>query len=165
MTKTFSFGKHAVCSNRKENLITVEVNYKDGVFSASADVWNRLHTDIVMGGQCLDELVPYLKNNETYMKIYRLWKAYHLNDMNNETPEQKAALETPDFKAFKGDNDHYNAACVYLKGLNLYTVPASQADPYRRHESKKGTPYTYGHEWLFFPIPTQGEREIFSLFY
>ena len=84
MRKTFNFGKYAVAnSNRKANEITVKVELREtekGLeFSASGSVWNSKHTDIIMGGQCLDDLVPYLKNNKTFKTILDLWHKYHLN--------------------------------------------------------------------------------------
>ena len=87
MKKTFNFGKRAIMNPKIKNnevTITIELEKKEKglVFSACGDVWNSKHTDIVMGGQCLDSLYPYLKNNKKYLEILDLWKKYHLNDMN-----------------------------------------------------------------------------------
>ena len=92
MKRTFNFGKidynH---TGRKENLVTVEMEYKtDGEkkrFSVSANVWNRLHTDIVAGGQCLDRIAKHMKD-PLYFEILRLWEKYHLNDMHAECEHQ-----------------------------------------------------------------------------
>ena len=75
MKKTFNFGKIAAYGNRKINLVTVEVELseKDGhkVFTASGDVWNSKHTDIIRGGQCLDYIVETsIGHNPTFRKIY-----------------------------------------------------------------------------------------------
>ena len=72
MEKTFDFGKIDLNGcGRKINKVEVEVELtNDGRFTASASVWNSKHTDIECGGQCLDELVQFLKSNETFMKIY-----------------------------------------------------------------------------------------------
>ena len=94
MRKTFNFGKIAYYSNRKENLVTVEIELKEKengekVFTACGDIWNRLHTDIISGGQNLDEIAKTpVGNNKIFKEIYRLWKLYHLNDMHPECIHQ-----------------------------------------------------------------------------
>lgn len=96
MKKIFDFGKIAADGSGIEcNAVTVEMEYReDGDkkrFSVSANVWNCRRTDIIMGGQCLDSLLPYLKFNAKFVEIYRLWKLYHLNDMHPECKHQAAA--------------------------------------------------------------------------
>ena len=96
MKKIFNFGKIAADgSGIQRNAVTVEMEYKkDGDkkrFSVSANVWNSLRSDIIMGGQCLDSLTPYFTENATFAEIYRLWKLYHLNDMHPECEHQAAA--------------------------------------------------------------------------
>ena len=61
MKKVFDFGKRAVANSKiKNNRITIEVELKQTEkgeeFTACADVWNSKNTDVIMGGQCLDEL-------------------------------------------------------------------------------------------------------------
>ena len=80
-------------SGRRNNRVTVEIEYKEIAegkkeFTASANVWNARETDIVAGGQCLDELEPYFRNNPLYMEILRLWRLYHLNAMHPECEHQ-----------------------------------------------------------------------------
>ena len=87
MKKTFKFGKFAVANEKiKNNEITITIELKDSekgkTFSACGYVWNSKHTDIIMGGQCIDDLEQYLKNNKTYLTILELWQKYHLNDMH-----------------------------------------------------------------------------------
>ena len=77
MKKIFNFGKIAADgSGIQRNAVTVEMEYKeDGdkkSFSVSANVWNSYHSDIIMGGQCLDSLTPYFTENATFAEIYRL---------------------------------------------------------------------------------------------
>ena len=93
MKKTFNFGKIAYDeSGRKDNLVTIEISFDDTRFSASGNVWNRLQTDIISGGQNLDELYEYLKDDGLFLKIYSIWKQYHLNDMTPGTPKQMATV-------------------------------------------------------------------------
>ena len=87
MKKTFNFGKYAVSNPKiKNNEITIKVELrtteKGEEFSACGDVWNSKHTDIIMGGQCIDTIGKYLKGNKTYKTILELWEKYHLNGMN-----------------------------------------------------------------------------------
>ena len=87
MKKTFKFGEFAIADKKiKNNEITITIELKDSekgkTFSACGYVWNSKHTDIIMGGQCIDDLEQYLKNNKTYLTILELWQKYHLNDMH-----------------------------------------------------------------------------------
>lgn len=80
-------------SGGRINRVTVEIEYKEIAegkkeFTASADVWNALETDIICAGQCLDALEPYFRNNPLYMEILRLWENYHLNGMHPECEHQ-----------------------------------------------------------------------------
>ena len=80
---TFDFGKYAVGSKRKVNRITVtmELRYKDEkpVLSICGNIYNAKSTDIICGGQCLDEIANYVKNG-TFRVLYHLWQKHHLND-------------------------------------------------------------------------------------
>ena len=97
MKKTYHFGKiKAYQSGKKINAVDVSIELSgtqgEEEFTASGTVWNATKTDCIMGGQCLDELFQHdeLKVNPTFKKIYRLWKAYHLNGMRPECEHQKA---------------------------------------------------------------------------
>lgn len=63
-------------------------------FSASGDIWNNLHTDIICGGQCLDHMNGYasIRDNATFREVYALWKRWHLNGMKAGSPAQREAL-------------------------------------------------------------------------
>lgn len=91
MKKTFDFGKIDFDGEGKINLVTVDMEYKDGdgkkVLSISGNVWNERKTDVVCGGQCLDTIAEYI-SDPVFAEIYRLWKLYHLNDMHAECEHQ-----------------------------------------------------------------------------
>lgn len=115
--------------------------YKE--LSVSADVWNHNHSDIHIGGQCLDELVPYFKGNKTFDFIYDMWKKYHLNGFNAGTIEQENALNEAVEKGLLtsyGANNFKNS-CNYLKHIELYEVEVD------------GKPHRYGSGWLVREIP------------
>ena len=149
MIKTFNFGKVDFNNcGRKINLITVEVEYNDGRFSVSGNVWNSKETDVISGGQNLDELLKFLNNNDTFVEIYLLWKQYHLNDLNAGTPLQTAYL--------KGLNkpknaDFYTWECKQLEKVNLLW------------DKWGGKPYKYGTKWLKIDIPQNVDNTINNL--
>lgn len=177
MKATFNFGK--ICMNyagRKENLVTVDVELRKRggepvlakdpdsgkyiptgdttpeyvEFSASANVWNRIQSDIIIGGQCLDEINKHraqLSDLKTWDFIYRMWKKYHLNGMHAGTPEQEKAVA--DWEA-AGNKYDYAAACEMLKEKGLYEVPFTGATIGKRYH---GEMYKYGREWVIQDIP------------
>jgi len=158
MKRIFNFGKIAAYGNRKINLVTVEVELseKDGhkVFTASGDVWNSKHTDIIRGGQCLDYIAETsIGHNPTFRKIYDYWKKYHLNDMHAGTREQKNALnEAVEAGKFPSRSaSYYTEHCEYLKSIGLYEVEVD------------GKPYKYGHGWLLWEIPSEDIAAIEAL--
>lgn len=88
MKKKFDFGKIDFEGRGKSNAVVVEVKYDNGNFSACGEIWNRSHTDVVCGGQCLDTIAQYIKDDPIFDEIYYLWQRYHLNDMHAECVHQ-----------------------------------------------------------------------------
>lgn len=144
MEKTISFGKIAYQSKNKINEVTIELELcetKEGpVFSASCNVWNSRHTRIVMGGQCLDDVQPYMGGNSLFGEIVDLWKKHHLNDMEPGTPEQMQCIK--DHKDEINENDGW-----YTKELNLLKKYNMDVVEWQ------GKPYKYGTGWIYRPIP------------
>ena len=54
-------------------------------FAASAGIWNNLSTDIICGGQCIDEIKHFIYN-PLFKKLHRWWTKYHLKD-DSQIPE------------------------------------------------------------------------------
>jgi hypothetical protein len=156
MKKKINFGKIAYNNPKiKNNLVTldIELNYNKSdkpCFTASASVWNSKGTDIVTGGQCLDSLLPYFKNNKLFNQIYRLWELYHLNDLNAGTQEQAQLVNN--WLKDTGQRYDYSQVCEYLKSVGKYEV---------EHEGK---PYKYEHAWIYYPIPVGDLTLIKELF-
>jgi hypothetical protein len=98
-SKNFVFPKIAFCSSRKVNQpeVEMELRYteKGPVLSICGSIWNSKHTDIVMGGQCLDEMmkIDELANNSLFKRLHRLWSLWHLNGMHAGTEAQENALD------------------------------------------------------------------------
>lgn len=137
MKKTINFGKIDFChTGRKINSVDVEIELRGPedkpVLSICGEVWNMRHADCETAGQCLDELLPFFKNNEKFVEIHRLWKLYHLNDMHAGDKAQEDYLRDH----LEGRYD-YDTACELLKQAGLY-----------EHDG-----YKYGYGWIYEPIP------------
>lgn len=149
-------------NGRKNCMVDVELELDNGNFSAVADLWNLNRSDILMGGQCFNDLLndyPELKNNNVFMEVYDLWKKYHLNNMHAGTPEQEKALE--EWKA-QGNIYDYEKACDYLKSIGLYEVPISTIDKDVNPQfidCEKET-YKYSSGWLKERIPEEDVQRI-----
>lgn len=142
MKKTFKFkyGKFK---------IEAEAEFKKGVFSAS--VWLEEGREFRCGGQAFDDVlatVPGLKDNEVYMKLYKLWKEYHLNDLHAGTMKQEGYLRAYEkWHGVKLDASNYDKACEVLKEAGLF-----------EDEGVK-----YGHSWVTWEIPGPAVEEIKEL--
>jgi len=145
MQKVIDFGKFDYSeTGKKNNTIDIKIELKETdkglVFTASGNVWNSSKSDVISCGQMIDDIAEFIGNDETYKTILRVWKLYHLNDMNAGTVEQSAAL-----KDFEGD---YTAQCKHLESINLLIDDG----------------YEYGSAWLFREIPADDLEIIKSLF-
>ena len=153
MEKTFNFGKVRYNNNKKENLVTVDVKLTDdGCFSASGMIWNRIQTDCIAGGQCLDTIKECLPNNKTFNQIYNIWKLYHLNDMTAGSPKQNDVID----KYFNNNPfpHDYDLICMALKSIDLLE------DKSFIHKDK---PYRYGSAWLKTEIPPNIIKQVYGL--
>lgn len=122
--------------------------------SICADAWNSAHTDIVMGGQCLDEIARQRNqmtpaNRKTFDRLYLLWTDWHLNGMHAGTPEQEAAVK--EWKA-AGNRYDYTAACDMLKERELYEIPFTGKTVGQEYH---GELYKYGHGWVVVDLPEE----------
>ena len=149
--KTFDFGKIDYNqTGKKINLVTIEITFNGTKFTASGNVWNSKRTDLISCGQNLDELYDYFYENSLFLKIYSLWKQYHLNDLTPGTPKQMAFLDSiKDKKPFKAE--FYTWECEQLEKVNLLT------------DNLEGNPYKYGTAWLVNEIPSDIKEDINKL--
>ena len=147
--RTFSFGKIDYNgTGRKVNLVTIEIELKLKectnwetlekqemfCFSATGSIWNTKETDLLTCGQILDDIAKYIKKNELFNTIYKLWKQYHLNDLKAGTLTQEKALQAARDNGYgsKDYTDDFN----YLKTIAF--------------EYDRG--YKYGSSWLCEPM-------------
>jgi hypothetical protein len=134
----------------------------DGRFSMSANVWNSQQTDIIRGGQCVDDVLKmaHLSKQPKYKRMIEIWNQYHLNDMQAGTPEQTNAIRQWEKQ---GNQYDYTKVCEYLKSIGLYEV--NKPNEYVLDTSKlipvyKPATYKYGHAWLKLEIPDDVINEI-----
>lgn len=98
--KTFDFSKIDYNgTGRKINKITVDARLVDHneklVFAAMGEIWNSKCTDIIRGGQCLDEIAKHVYD-PLFKKLYGWWKKYHwktdIDIPEDELDEMKSVL-------------------------------------------------------------------------
>lgn len=104
---TLDFGKvDAEMRGEKRNQVTVKIELRgtlpagqfelnsyrklpeDLELSITGDVWNSRHSDIIMGGQCYDELLELVPDPLMH-EIVGVWKRWHLNGMNAGCEHQR----------------------------------------------------------------------------
>ena len=131
-------------NGRKTCAVEIKVELTDdGRFTASGDLRNSSHTDILMGGQCLDELkdkYESVRNNPKFKQVYQWWKAWHLNDMHAGTEKQESAL----IEHFGDENRDYTEQCEYLESIGLL----------------EDNGYKYGTAWLKREIPAEIQEQM-----
>ena len=146
LSKTFKFNKIAFYGTRRINTPEVEVELRDTAkgpeLSICGSVWNSKHTDCLMCGQCLDELAEFdsLRDNDLFMKLYNLWKNYHLNALKSGGPLQEAALKDC-------ADSSYEERCLYLESRGLLYEDGIK----------------YGAQWWYHRIPDNDLKEILDL--
>lgn len=90
-TTVETFKKNVSFKDADGKLIFVEISIEDGHLSMSGNCQGS-------GGQIVDQIKPA---NDAQRELVSIWKAWHLNDMHAGTEEQEAALNSPEFEAFK----------------------------------------------------------------
>ena len=146
VSKTFTFQKIAFYGGRKINTPEVTMELRDTdkgpELSICGDVWNSKHTDIVMGGQCLDEMNEFkeLRSNSLFRKLHHLWKKWHLNGLKSGGPLQEAALKDCQFSS-------YEDRCSYLESKGLLYEDGIK----------------YGAQWWYYKIQDDDLKDIKSL--
>ena len=100
MRRAYSFGKIAYNGKRKINEVTLEVELRDWngypEFTAYANVWNNIHSDVVACGQMIDKLYnefATLGDSVLYKTIMKLWEKYHLHNISNIPAEDKELID------------------------------------------------------------------------
>tara|TARA_R100000655_G_C2885648_1_gene176100 strand:- start:76 stop:540 length:465 start_codon:yes stop_codon:yes gene_type:complete len=98
-------------------------------------------------GQCLESIAKDYPKNKEVQLIVKLWRKYHLNDLNAGSPKQTEYL------ASLGEYKSYEWACEELEKVGLLYDKEFSPDE----------PYQYGSAWLFREIPTEDLETIKSI--
>ena len=162
MKKEIKLGKIDYEGKGVCNLVTIEIEYKmekEGpALSICGNIWDRNKSDIVAGGQIMEDLVEYFNTNLVFKKIYRLWKLYHLNDMHPECTCQRKAgwkeVATQQVSVSKlGKTEEKPLGWLteeeHPKGILSKKCPACG--------------YRYGSKWNYMAIPEIDEKIIKQL--
>lgn len=84
------FYKNSNFTNRATLQIELKETEKGEEFTASGTVWEYGGRGCIIGGQCLEEMAEFFKEDEIFQKVYKFWKLYHLNGMHPECEHQHA---------------------------------------------------------------------------
>lgn len=112
--------------------------------SMTGNIWNGRHSDIISGGQNLEEIGKLFSGNKDLKRLIEIWREYHSNDLKAGTKKQSEAIEKWEAEGNKYD---YDKAIEHLKSIGLY----------------EDNGYKYGHGWLYQPIPESVIKEVQSL--
>jgi hypothetical protein len=150
LSRTVDFGPFDWNGNgKKDHKVQLAVCLKlpkiGPILSICGSVWDE-NGELICGGQCLDEIFRH-PQAMPWIRLHRLWKKWHLNDMTPGSPRQEAAIA-----AWELSNKYsYDAACAMLKRIGLYEDEQYKVD---------GKPYVYGTDWLYRPIDRKDLAEI-----
>jgi hypothetical protein len=120
--------------------------------SIVGNIWNTRKTDILSGGQNLEEIAKYFPDNKDIQRIVEIWRMYHLNDMRAGTRKQKNAIDTA--LRILGEKYTYDKACEILKYQN---------ENYKFSNLYNDLGYIYGSSWLVEIIPSEIREEVIQL--
>lgn len=154
MKKTMNLGKIDYNgTGRKINLVEIEVSLQDGRLSICGDIWDSKHSNILSGGQNIDEIAKFFPNDKRVQSIKKVWERWHLNDVIAGSPNQEDFLKKHPLNAIDWNSSHYDRACEALKAAGL------NPDPNYAHNGK---PYEYGSAWLKEELPQEVITEVES---
>lgn len=102
-------------------------------------------------------------DNELINQLVEVWKEWYLNDLTPGTPAQEKAIKV---WLSLGNKYEYDAACEFLKSIDLYAdpqVPAHLHSRTRLVDGKELTGYFYGSAWLKREVPQEVIDFLFNL--
>lgn len=152
-SKTLELGKVDYTGNgRRENAVElrIELRQKDkGIeLSICGDIWNRLKSDILCGGQIYGEVSRLFPNNKRVRRIIEVWKRWHLNGLRAGCEHQRE--EKWGLKELEVNGKKQLSNWVYEKDHpeGVLMKPCPQCG------------YQYGSAWLFEEIPQEIINEV-----
>lgn len=99
--RTISFGKISFyrSNGRKINEVEIDVSIRDwngyDELSICGSVWNHIHSDIICGGQCIDDedVTCHFKDDPLYNGILDIWKNCHLHNLDTVDNEYRKDID------------------------------------------------------------------------
>lgn len=99
--RTISFGKISFyrSKDRKINEVEIDVSIRDwngyDELSICGSVWNHIHSDIICGGQCIDDedVTCHFKDDPLYNGILDIWKNCHLHNLDTIDNEYRKDID------------------------------------------------------------------------
>lgn len=168
--------------NRIELEIKLEIKKGKPCFTASGAIWNSFYTDIIMGGQCIDDIYNdyrgQLSNRKTYEAIMALWERWHLNDMNAGCVHQRkegwtdmlidsSKPKTQDnmraWKSYEEITEELKTTCKLCEEVKTVVVKMGKFNDGLLGKPCSTCGYKYGTAWLYEPIEVHDLREILQL--
>ncbi len=153
--KVLDFGKvDYYGNNRRSNAVSIEVELKEKegkglCLSICGNIWNSRKSDILSGGQNIDEIASILKSNKKVQRIKEIWKKYHLNDMNAGCIHQDSWDVAKEVDMYgKIERAGWIRQSEHAEGLLCKACPECG--------------YKYASAWLFREIPSEIIEEIKS---
>lgn len=143
MKRVIHFGKIDYYNRgRRENTAKIIIEYRTikeekKELSIYGEIWNMTNTDILSGGQNLDDMHKYLKLNKKFMTIYRLWKLYHLNGMHPECEHQHANGWTEQAKKEVTIYEYTTTMEAYQQKRKLKNIIIESAKQGKIHQTTK----------------------------
>ena len=139
----------------------------DGNFTMSGEIWNTKETDIVAGGQMVNELVKYFPHDTRLKRMVEIWQRYHLNEMHPGCEHQR----TMGWETLKLDDTKETGWHIDTKTANLamWAYPIGSPDnKFGGFEHEKGVlckpcpvcGYKFGSAWRKEEIPEDVKAEI-----
>lgn len=149
-------------------------------FTMSCNYWNKPHTDIIMGGQCCDEVLKdvktYVTNPKKVKRMIEVWKEWHLNGMNAGCEHQRSAkwnevrIDPAELPKSHANRDEKGILAIWVypsahfeKGKWIEPSVYAGSDVHEKGLLTKPCPicgYKYGTAWLKREIPAEIINEI-----
>lgn len=128
--------------------LVLEYRTKQGYGLSISATYYEKGKGAVCGGQCLDLVKDNFAQSELFQELFDIWDNYHLNHSCAGTIKQEQYLKE---HGYNSKDYTYAERCEILKQAGLY------------EDMYDNKVYTYGHAWLFHPLPETVMNRIIKL--
>lgn len=149
-------GKVAARGGWKVNAVELELELRTsetGVeLSICGSIWNNMHTDIVSGGQNIDEIAKLFPRAWRVQRIKEIWQRWHLNHLHAGCEHQRADWDASEQIEVNGERKRVGWVYETEHPRGLLMKKCATCG------------YAYGSAWLKEEIPSDVLREVRELF-